>query len=99
MTELNANEDLELAEVENWKPKVMIVATAIGALLGLGVALFGQETLFPQFVNLSWRLVLTLLVFGYVSYRFSRYHGLAAAMLVLFNDHMFFSGVRSFVII
>jgi type II secretory pathway component PulJ len=38
MTELNTNEDLELAEVENWKPKVMIVATAIGALLGLGVA-------------------------------------------------------------
>ena len=39
MTELNTNEDLELTEVENWKPKVMIVATAIGALLGLGVAL------------------------------------------------------------
>ena len=39
MTELNTNENLELVEVENWKPKVMIVATAIGALLGLGVAL------------------------------------------------------------
>ena len=39
MTELNTNEDLELTEVENWKPKVMIAATAIGALLGLGVAL------------------------------------------------------------
>ena len=38
MTELNTNEDLELAEVEHWKPKVVIVATAIGALLGLGVA-------------------------------------------------------------
>ena len=39
MTELNTNEDLELTEVENWKPKVMIVATAVGAILGLGVAL------------------------------------------------------------
>ena len=38
MTDLNTNEDLELAEVENWKPKVVIVATVIGALLGLGVA-------------------------------------------------------------
>jgi hypothetical protein len=39
MTDLNTNEDLELAEVDNWKPKVMVVATAVGALLGLGVAL------------------------------------------------------------
>lgn len=39
MTDLNTNEDLELAEVDNWKPKVMVVATVVGALLGLGVAL------------------------------------------------------------
>ena len=39
MSELNTNEDLEITEVDNWKPKVIIVATAIGALIGVGVAL------------------------------------------------------------
>ncbi len=39
MTDLNTVEDVEITEVENWKPKVLIVATAIGAVIGLGVAL------------------------------------------------------------
>ena len=39
MTELNTVEDLEITEVDNWKPKVIIVATAIGALIGMGAAL------------------------------------------------------------
>lgn len=39
MTELNTVEDLEITDVDNWKPKVIIVATAIGALIGMGAAL------------------------------------------------------------
>ena len=39
MTEMITNEDLEMTEVDNWKPKVIIVATAIGALIGMGAAL------------------------------------------------------------
>lgn len=39
MTDLNTIEDVEITEVDNWKPKVIIVATAIGALIGMGAAL------------------------------------------------------------
>jgi len=39
MTEKNTVEDLEITEVDNWKPKVFIIATAIGAVIGLGTAL------------------------------------------------------------
>ena len=39
MTELNTVEDFEIAEVDNWKPKVVIISAAIGALIGLGTAL------------------------------------------------------------
>lgn len=35
MTELNTVEDFEITEVDNWKPKVVIIGTAIGALIGL----------------------------------------------------------------
>jgi len=66
---------------------------------GLGIALFGQEALFPQLVNLWWRVIVLFLVFGYTSYRFNRTYGLAASMLVLFNDHFYFSGVNPFVTI
>ena len=39
MTDLNTVEDFEITEVDNWKPKVMIIGAAIGALIGLGTAL------------------------------------------------------------
>jgi len=38
MTELNTIEDVGMIEVDNWKPKVVLVATAIGALVGLTTA-------------------------------------------------------------
>lgn len=38
MTEMNTVEDAEITEVENWKPKVIIIGTAIGALVGLATA-------------------------------------------------------------
>jgi hypothetical protein len=38
MSDLNTTEEYEITEVDNWKPKVMIAATAIGALIGLGTA-------------------------------------------------------------
>lgn len=66
---------------------------------GLGVSLFGREVLFPQLVNLSWRVVALLLVFGYGGFRLNGYFGLAAAMLVAFNDHFFYSGANHPVII
>lgn len=66
---------------------------------GLGLSLFGQETLFPQLINLFWRLIAIVLIFGYAAYRFNRYAGLAAAMLVLFDLHFFYSGANRWVVI
>ena len=38
MTEMNTVEDVEIVEADNWKPKVIIIGTAIGALVGLATA-------------------------------------------------------------
>lgn len=65
----------------------------------LGIALFGNDMLFGGFISLYWRLIAVLLVFGYTSYRFDRWYGLAAVMLMLLDDHMFYSGVNAWVII
>ncbi len=65
----------------------------------LGLSVFPQETLFPQLINLFWRLVVLLLVFGYASWRFGSYGGLAAVMFVIFDSHFFYSGANSWVLI
>ena len=39
MSDINTVEDVELTEVDNWKPRVIIIGTALGALIGLGAAL------------------------------------------------------------
>jgi hypothetical protein len=39
MTDLNTVEDYEITEVDNWKPKVIGIGVAIGALIGLATAL------------------------------------------------------------
>ena len=39
MTDLNTAEEFEITEVDNWKPKVIAVGVAIGALVGLATAL------------------------------------------------------------
>ncbi len=65
----------------------------------LGLSIFPAETLFPQLVVAFWTVILLLLVYGYVSFRLSPVYGLAAAMLTLFNDHMYFSGANSCCII
>ncbi len=65
----------------------------------LGLSIFPRETLFAQLVVAFWTVVVLILVFGYVSHCLSRWHGLAAAMMVLFNDHMFYSGANQFVIV
>ncbi len=65
----------------------------------LGISIFGQETLFPQLVNLLWRIISVLLVFGYTKYRFNGYYALAASFFVVFNDHFFYSGANQWVII
>ena len=39
MTDKKTVEDFEITDVEDWKPKVMIIGAAIGALIGLGTAL------------------------------------------------------------
>jgi len=39
MTEMNTDEKLEIAEVDNWKPKVIGIGVAVGALIGLATAL------------------------------------------------------------
>lgn len=65
----------------------------------LGLSVFGSETLFAQLINIFWRLIAILLIFGYTAYYFNGYYGLGAAMLVLFNEHFFYSGVNQYVII
>jgi len=66
---------------------------------GLGISIFGTETLFPLLVNWFWRFIVLLLVFGYTKYRFNGYYALGASMFVLFNEHFFYSGANSSVII
>ena len=39
MTDLNTAEDFEITEVDNWKPKVIAIGVAVGALIGLATAL------------------------------------------------------------
>jgi hypothetical protein len=39
MTEMNTIEDVEIVESDNWKPKVIGISVAIGALIGLATAL------------------------------------------------------------
>ncbi len=65
----------------------------------LGLALFPHEPLFPQLIVALWTVITVLLVFGYVSSKISRTYALAAAMLCLFNDHMFYSGANNCCII
>lgn len=65
----------------------------------LGLSIFGGETLFPELVTVLWRIIVLLLVYGYASYRFDGYYGLAASMFVLFNEHFFYSGANQWVII
>ncbi|MCB9748175.1 MAG: glycosyltransferase family 39 protein [Candidatus Omnitrophica bacterium] len=65
----------------------------------LGISIFGQETLFSQLINVSWRLIVLLLVFGYTNYRFNKYFGLMAMILVYFDEHFFFSGANACVVI
>lgn len=60
----------------------------------LGLSIFPQETLYPQLINLFWRLIVLLLVFGYTSHRFNTFYGLSAVLFVVLNDHFFFSGVN-----
>ena len=39
MSDLNTVEDFEITEVDNWKPKVIGLGVAIGAVVGLATAL------------------------------------------------------------
>ena len=66
---------------------------------GLGLAVFPDELLFPELIVIFWRLIVLLLVFGYTTYRFTEAYGLAAIMMVLFNEHFFYSGTNNWVII
>jgi len=65
----------------------------------LSLCIFPMETFFPQMVVAFWTVIVLFLVFGYVSARWSRAYALAAAMLVLFDDHMFYSGANISVVI
>ncbi|MCX5681467.1 MAG: hypothetical protein NT079_04215, partial [Candidatus Omnitrophica bacterium] len=65
----------------------------------LGISLFKTEVLFPQLIVVSWTVLVSILVFGYTSWRFNRWYGLAAVMMFLFNDHIFYSGTNNCVII
>ncbi|MDP8213478.1 MAG: hypothetical protein P9X22_09380 [Candidatus Zapsychrus exili] len=66
---------------------------------GLGLSVFPKETLFPQLIVAFWTVVVSILVFGYTSYRFNRWYAISAVMFVLFNDHIYYSGANNCVII
>ncbi len=65
----------------------------------LGISLFGLNTLFPQLVILFWRLIVLMMVYGYVAYRFNGYYALGAMMMVAFNDHFFYAGANQWVLV
>ncbi len=65
----------------------------------LGLSAFREDTLFAQLVVVSWSVIALLLLFGYISYRFNPYYALSGVMLVLFNDHFFYSGANNCCII
>jgi len=65
----------------------------------LGLSVYPKETLFPQLINTYWRVIALILAFGYTSYRFNKYYGLAASMFLFFNYHFHFSGANKWVII
>ena len=66
---------------------------------GLGLSFYPKETLFPQLINTYWRVIALILAFGYTSYRFNKYYGLAASMFLFFNYHFLFSGANKWVVI
>jgi hypothetical protein len=61
----------------------------------LGLSVFGLNTFFPQLVVSSWTVLALILVFGYTSFKIGRYWALAAVMLVLFDEHIYYSGANS----
>lgn len=65
----------------------------------LGLSLFPQELYFPQLINLFWRLIVLVLVFGYTRYRLNSAYALAASMFLIFNDHFFISGANQWVLL
>ena len=65
----------------------------------LGLSIFPKDTFFAQLIVVKWSVIVFLLVYGYVGYRLNKFCGLAAVMLVMFNDHIFYSGANKFVII
>jgi len=71
----------------------------VPAALGISIPFLSQETFFPQLIHIYWRCAALLLIFGYTAYRFDALLGLAAAVFVAFNDHVFFSGVNRWVLI
>lgn len=66
---------------------------------GLGLSVLPEELLFPQLIVIYWRVIVLLLIFGYTTYRFDDFYGLAAVQMVLFNEHFFYSGANNWVII
>lgn len=67
----------------------------IGAL---GITFFPQELLYSQLINIFFRVVAVLLVYGYTTYRFNSFYGLAASLLVVFNLHFYVSGANRHVL-
>jgi hypothetical protein len=61
----------------------------------LGIALFGNETIFAQCINIFWRIIALLLVYGYTGHCFkNKYVALAAVFMVMFDEHFFVSGAN-----
>ncbi|MBF0532824.1 MAG: hypothetical protein HQL23_06995 [Candidatus Omnitrophica bacterium] len=64
----------------------------------LSIPIFPTETFFPQLINIFFRGIAVLLVYGYVTYRFNAWYGVAASMFLLFNLHFYISGANQWVL-
>jgi len=67
-------------------------------LSSLGMAFFPRELLYPELINIFFRVIVVFLVYGYTTYRFHSLYGLAASFFVMFNLHFYVSGANKWVL-
>ena len=65
----------------------------------LGISFYPKELLYSQLINIFFRVIVILLVYGYTTFRFQSLYGLAASFFIMFNLHFFVSGANMWVLI
>ncbi len=67
-------------------------------LAALGISFYPNELLYPQLINILFRVITILLVYGYTTYRLGSFYGLAASLFVMFNLHFYVSGANRWIL-